>query len=308
VNRDIKMLDSLKWRKLTLAFILLAIPLFFIGGPSSVSLDIFRRFWDLGHSIFFFLVAINLVWWRIVKTPKQFLIAFIALVFVSLLIEKLQTYVGREASWLDVLANIAGLLLGYSVTQSSSRLIVFLRGLSLIALMPGLWGFFKSAALGFILWQQFPLLSGGDFAWESHAWGGTGEIARVASLENSSRVYLARYSGEAYQSVDMMGFMQSWKGYQQLIVEIENPTTETFSLILRISDKKHELSAQDYNDRFNRRLTFLPGWNTIEVNISDIENAPGNRTMNLQEIYLLKLFLPESGKAREIYLNKIYLR
>jgi VanZ family protein len=308
VNRDTKMLDSLKWRKFTLALIVLAVPFFFIGGPSSVSLDVHRRFWDLGHSIFFALVAINLVWWKIVKTPKQFSISFVAVVLLSLLIEKLQTYVGRDASWSDVLANMAGLLLGYTLTQTASRSIILLRALSLIGLMPGLWSFFKSAAVSFILWQQFPLLSGGDSSWESVVWGGKSEITRIASPEKTQRVYLVRYSGEAYQSADMMGFIQPWIDYQRLILEIENPSSEALSIVLRISDKQHELSEQKYNDRFNRRIHLLPGWNQIEVSISDIENAPADRKMNLHEIYLLKLFLPESGKAKELYLNKIYLQ
>lgn len=307
VNRDTKMLDSLKWRKVTLVLILLAIPFFFIGGPSSVSLDVHRRFWDLGHSIFFTLVAINLVWWKIVKTPKQFSISFVAVVLLSLLIEKLQTYVGRDASWSDVLANMAGLLLGYTLTQTASRSIILLRALSLIGLMPGLWSFFKSAAVSFILWQQFPLLSGGDSSWESVAWGGKSEITRIASPENTQRVYFVRYSGKAYQSADMMGFIQPWNSFQKLILEIENPTNEAFLLVLRISDKQHEFSKQDYSDRFNRRINLLPGLNKIEISIGDIENAPADRKLNLQEIYLLKLFLPEDDKPREVYLNRVYL-
>lgn len=306
VSRDINMLASVSWRKLTLVLILCAVPLFFVGGVSAYAPDIYRRMWDLGHAVFFALVAINLVSWSIIKTHKQFVIALLMVFGMSLIIEKLQTYVGRNASWFDVLSNLSGFLLGYSFAQPLNKWIVLLRSISIVGLSPGLWAVLKSFILLIVMWQQFPLLSGGT-SWEARAWSGGAKVSRVAAHQNTQRVYRVGYSGIAYQAANLRGFVQPWSDYQKLVLQIENPSSEMFELTIRISDKQHELSKQKYSDRFNHRIELLPGWNQIEIPVEQIKNAPLGRTMNLAEIYILKLFLSEPGKAREIYLNKIFL-
>lgn len=304
VNQDTDMLDSLKFRRFTLALILLAIPFFFIGGPSSVSLDAYRRFWDLGHSLFFALVAVNLVWWGIIKTPRQFSIAFVMVVLLSLAIEKLQSWVGRDASWLDVLANLSGFVLGYSLTQAFELKTFLLRLASLLGLMPGLWSFFKSAMVVAVAWQQFPVLLNGDSFWEQKAWGGDIPLQKISQQSG----YRIVFPGKAFVSSDMMGFVQSWNGYQNLVFEVNNLGAKELLLTLRISDKQHELSDQEYSDRFNRRLLLLPGENRIEVSLEEIANSPAKRKMDMDEIYLLMLFLPEDGESQKIHLNKLYLQ
>jgi VanZ family protein len=307
-NRDINMPDLRSWRKITFVLILLAVPLFFIGGVSAFAPDVYRRLWDLGHAVFFTLVAVNLVWWLIIKNHKQFAVAFLIVFGISLLIEKLQGFIGRDASWSDVLSNMSGFLLGYSFTQIASKWMLVLRSVSILGLLPGLWAVLKSLILMFVLWQQFPLLSGGESHWESGAWSGRADISRIAAIENPDRVYRIVFSGLAYQSANLRGFIQPWNHHQTLILQIENPSNEKLGLTLRISDKQHEISNQEYSDRFNRRIELLPGWNQIEIPINDIKNAPLKRAMNLQDIYVLKLFLPETGGPKEIYLNRFYLQ
>jgi hypothetical protein len=307
VSRDISMFDVRHWRKVTLGLILLAVPLFFVGGVSSVALDIYRRLWDMGHSVFFALLAVNLVWWSIIKNHRQFFIACLMVFSVSLLIEKIQSYIGRDASWFDVLSNMSGFLLGYSFIQSISKIILVLRMVAISGLLPGCWAVLKSLILMFILWQQFPLLSGGKSSGEAAAWGGRAQVTRIASSDNPDRVYRINFSGQVYQSANLRGFIQSWNDDQTLIVQIENPSTESFVLTLRVSDRQHEISGQEYSDRFNYSIDLLPGWNQIKIPVSDIKNSPLKRTMNMDDIYVLKLFLPKVGKPREIFLNRIFL-
>lgn len=307
VSRDINMFDVRHWRKIALGLILLAVPLFFVGGVSSVALDIYRRLWDMGHSVFFALLAINLVWWSIIKNHRQFFIACLIVFSVSLLIEKVQSFIGRDASWFDVLSNMSGFLLGYSFIQSMSKTVLALRLVAISGLLPGCWAVLKSLVVMIVLWQQFPLLSGGNSSWESAAWGGRAQVVRIAASDNPDRRYRVNFSGQIYQPANLRGFIQSWDTHQKLILQIENPSNEKFVLTLRISDRQHELSGQQYNDRFNRSIELLPGWNNVEISVEDIRSAPLNRQLNLQDLYVLKLFLPESGKPREIYLSRIFL-
>jgi hypothetical protein len=195
-------------------------------------------------------------------------------------------------------------VLGYSFIQKFGLKIFLLRLASLLGLIPGFWSFFKSAMVVAVAWQQFPVLLSGDSFWEQKAWGGDVTLQKIPQQSGYNIVF----PGKAFVSSDMMGFVQSWNGYQNLVLEVNNPSAKEFLLTLRISDKQHELSDQNYNDRFNRRLLLLPGENRIQVSLTEIENSPAERKMDMDEIYLLMLFLPENGESQKIHVNKLYLQ
>jgi len=292
--------DLSRFKIAFLILLLLIVPLFFVSGPSAFSPEIYRRFWDLGHPIFFALLSMSLIWWGLVNSAKRFLVACVLVFASSLLIEKIQSYIGREESWLDVLDNMAGFLLGYAVLQVSAVKKYSLVVISFVALLPSTWNLVKSILLCVNLWWQFPVLLGGDYQWELNAWSGD-----IHSTPKTG--YQLHFKGKAFDSIDMMGFIQSWKDFQTLKLEINNPSNDVFDLTLRISDKQHEMSDQQYSDRFNRRISIQPGEQTIQIRIQDIEQSPAGRSLNLDEIYLLELFLPEDGKARDLQVKKIYL-
>lgn len=291
----------IRWRWLFLSVVVCATPFFFIGGPSEYSLEIHRRIWDLGHPAFFASVSFLSIGFGLIKSKRHFLIGFLIVFIVSLLIETLQSFVGREASWLDISFNLSGYLLGGMIifTHLSEKLLVV--GLMLAGLLPGLIKLGKSVMMLWVLWHEFPVLLSGQNHWEQLAWG------NEVKLQSVDSAYRLDFSGKAYASADMMGFMQSWKPYKFLVLEMTNPTSEAFALTLRISDKQHEMSGQEFTDRFNYRFSLEPGNQQIKIPLTQIESAPVNRKMDLKEIYLLKLFLSEDDKPRTLYLSKIYL-
>lgn len=294
---------SIYWRRMFLVLLLFVIPLFFIGGPSQYSLEIYRRLWDLGHPGFFAILSFLLIGYGVIKHYRHFVIAFLLVFIGSIAIEKLQTYVGRTASWFDILFNLSGFLLGgiFLAKNYKQKLIVII--VATIGLLPGLWKVFKSVMLCWTLWQQFPVLLDGNSPWEGRAWGSAIKLQQIPGQSG----YLLAFDGKAYHSADMMGFMQSWQGYRSLTIELENLSNDAFNLTLRISDKRHERSNQEYTDRFNGRLLIQPGKQTVQINLTDVETAPRNRKMDLDEIYLLKLFLSQDDKPHRVKLHKIYL-
>jgi hypothetical protein len=300
-SRDINMPIVIRWRWLFLSMVVCAAPLFFIGGPSEYSLEIHRRIWDLGHPVFFACVSLLVIGFGLIKSARHFLIALLIVFVASLTIETLQTFVGREANWLDISFNLSGFLLGglFVFTRFSQKLCVV--GLMLAGLLPGLIKLGKSAMMLWVLWNEFPVLLSGQNHWEQLAWGSEVKLQPVDSA------YRLDFSGKAYASADMMGFMQSWKPYQFLVLEMTNPAIDAFVLTLRISDKRHEMSSQEFADRFNYSFKLEAGKQQIKIPLSKIESAPANRKMDLDEIYLLKLFLPKDDKLRTLYLSKIYL-
>lgn len=292
----------IRWRWLLVTLIVCAAPFFFIGGPSEYSLEIYRRIWDLGHPVFFACVSLLAIGFGLIKSARHYLIGLLIVFVASLTIETLQTFVGREASWLDISFNLSGFLLGglFVFTRVAQKLLVV--ALMFAGLLPGLIKLGKSVMMLWVLWNGFPVLLSGQHYWEQLAWG------NEVKLQPMDSAYRLDFSGKIYESADMMGFMQSWKPYKFLVLEMANPESEAFELTLRISDKQHEMSSQEFVDRFNYRLRLEPGEQQIKIPLAQIESAPANRKMDLDEIYLLKLFLPEDDKPRTLYLSKIYLQ
>lgn len=291
----------IRWRWLFLLVVVCAAPFFFIGGPSEYSLEIHRRLWDFGHPAFFACVSLLSIGFGLIKNIRHFFIGLLIVFIASLSIEALQTFVGREASWLDISFNLSGYLLGgfLLLTRFSQKILLVV--LIIAGLLPGLIKLAKSVMMVWVLWNSFPVLLSGQNYWEQQAWGSDVKLQPIDSA------YQLDFSGKIYESADMMGFMQSWKPYKYLVLEITNPESESFELTLRISDKQHQMSIQSFEDRLNYRFTLEPGNQQLKIPMSQIEMAPANRKMDLHEIYLLKLFLPKDDKPRSLHLRRVYL-
>ena len=78
-------------------------------------------------------------------------------------------------------------------------------------------------------------------------------------------------------------------------------------MVLRINDMEHDLGDNNYNDRFNTRLTLAPGPNRFELGLDRIRSAPKGRSMNMQAIRRLILFTVALPEPKTLYLREIRL-
>ena len=82
------------------------------------------------------------------------------------------------------------------------------------------------------------------------------------------------------------------------------PVAEKLELICSIQDKKHN---KQYTDRFNRRFVLGKGWNDLTIPLTDIENAPKGRLLNMELFDNLRHFVVRQEKERVIYIDHLYL-
>jgi hypothetical protein len=75
----------------------------------------------------------------------------------------------------------------------------------------------------------------------------------------------------------------------------------------RIHDETHLGNGFKYTDRFNKRVFLKPGWNTVVIDLLEVERAPQNRMMDLSRIENVALFATDSPASRDIYLDWVYL-
>ncbi len=296
--------------------LLLAAPLFFIGGPDWVSSTLLKNIWNFGHVIFFALLLVVVQWFVPLTQWRHWLGVTVLALAGGGLVEVVQHFVGRHASWADLFNNLAGVWLGLFWGQRlgatpHARLVCGARLMSLLLIGPGLWLVVDAAWAEVSLRRTFPLLN----SFESRAqWQQvTANPARV-QVQPSHTVF--SHGGQALQATLAAGGYSGlrvrvcygdWRGYEFIAMDLFNPDPDVLPLGLRLSDVIHDRSGNRFDDRFNRALVLQPGWNNLRIAIADIEQSPRHRTMQLDGVCNLGIFASGLPHPRRFYLDNIRL-
>ncbi|QCF26815.1 succinyl-CoA synthetase subunit beta [Hydrocarboniclastica marina] len=297
-----------------LAVLLIAIsPLFFVGGPDWASTPLIKASWDLGHILFFALFTLSYQLLRGVGGARQAIGVSIAVLILGMMIEALQSFIGREVSWADVMGNLTGAWLVMAWRQSTRctttgrRVVIWLcRGISLLLLVAYLLPVISQAHQQTRLAIQFPLLT--DFADPASIRNWTGDVKLAHNFGPRAAPGMAimldtgRYSGAFLNRLH-----GDWSAYRQLNLSLFNPDATTVSLTLRINDLQHDRGSNAYNDRFNQTITLQPGWNRYEIQLEDVASAPSSRLMDMTRIRRLGLFTSKVQVPRTVFLTDLRL-
>jgi hypothetical protein len=62
-----------------------------------------------------------------------------------------------------------------------------------------------------------------------------------------------------------------------------------------------------YADRFNKKFSLSTGWNLIRIQLKEIENAPHERKMALNQIQGLGIFAISLSKPKTVYVDYVRL-
>lgn len=100
-----------------------------------------------------------------------------------------------------------------------------------------------------------------------------------------------------------------WRGYDALAIDVTNPNIAAMLLNIRIHDRAHN---SDYSDRFNTQVVLEPLERTVlRFPITDISSAPRNRSLDINEISGLILFVNGNTEPERIseglYVSRIWL-
>ncbi len=78
-------------------------------------------------------------------------------------------------------------------------------------------------------------------------------------------------------------------------------------MTLRINDLAHDLGENAYNDRFNTNLVLPPGEHSFRLDLDTVREAPSGRSMDMQNIRRLGLFVSRLPEPGTVYLRDIRL-
>ena len=311
---QVKSIDVRNWFSGLLLIVLIIVsPLFFVGGPNGVSSLLFNHLWNLGHIIFFAGAVFVMMQFLRLESWQSWIWTSVGVFFLGVGIELLQEMVGRDASWDDVLHNLCGVWLALFWGQKLKVKLPFallLRLLCLSLAAPSLVFAASAAYTDMRMRSQFPVINNFENYFEAkHLVGIALDIPKGRSSAHVSdgRFSLAVNLGTGkYSGIKWVSPYGDWTGYNQFAMDVYNADDSTFEVVLKIADFTHDLGSNNYDDRFNKRVKLLPGWNYLRVSVDEIENAPKNRKMRMDQVSCLELFATRLTQPKLIYVD--YLR
>lgn len=297
-----------------LSGVLLLCPFFFIGGPGTSASALLNNLWNYGHIIFFAALVLLILEFRSFVVGRNWLWLALIILVLGIAIELIQKLIGRDFSWSDVAHNLLGAFLALAWGQRATNhrvLLVGLRVLGVIFIIPALW---LSAQLIHAEWQmraQFPLINSFESAYELRQIVNIGE--RVVKRQSShyfsqGKFSLAvKFTTDTYSGIKWVGRYGDWTPYHYFVADIYSPGVDAFPVVLKIADLQHDQGNNAVDDRFNRRLTLVPGWNSVRIAISEIRTAPAKRQMRIHEVSCLELFAVRLPKPQVAYIDNVRL-
>lgn len=287
--------------------VLIAIPLLVIDRPTGADQELARGLWNLGHICFFALAIIALKRQLDMRNWPHWLAISIAVFVISVILEFLQYGAGRERGWEDIERNLIGAWLAIfwlipgSAQVWTGRVVatgLFLAQVSVVA---------QVALTDYRLNQRLPILTSLEKPYERQWW--EGQVERSSEHTRLGQYSLkVLFSDSDYASAILHTLPGDWTGYQSLRFEVYNPQLTPVSLNLRIQDLNHQQRGLRFNDRFNLAFTVEHGWNTLEIDLKDVLEAPETRQMQMDKIARLEVFTTSLSQPKVIYLDHFRLR
>lgn len=301
------------------------------GGPAGLFLGVFliplhfrlqAAFWDRLMDAAHVPAFAAATWflqrrWPVCWTERRRVaLSFGLATFTGGMVEILQHWTGREASWGDCLNSTAGAFLFVVLHLAWSRAfwmrvasVVYAGLICAAAILPA-WRLF-----GGIAWRltHFPVLA--DFEsmaefrlwwaiipWDNHSGASVVPSTNYASHgTQSARIHYQLIGG--YPGTRLYLSDQDWRPYSTLAFDVFNPG-EPFALSLRVDDS---LPSPAFTDRYNGAFPLAHGWNHIRVPVATIQKAANVRPLDLTAIRRLIFFLDQPKEERVIYLDWIRL-
>lgn len=293
-------------------FILIVVPFFFVGGPDASSSLLLKNIWNFGHIIFFAVLLLLIQSFKPLVHWQQWILTTLVAIAVGSVIEFAQYFVGRNANVNDVIHNIFGVWLGLFWGQKPSRLIWPLRFVSVALVAPAMWLVIDSGLAHLSLQSQFPQLSSFESRYELQQLQANNAQVKIqqTQLLHSHGAHAAKitFGTHPYSSISLIGTYGDWSGYAALSMDLYNPDIEPLELMVKISDYSHDRGANNFDDRFNRRIVLVQGWNQLRIDLEDVRTAPRDRVMQMDAIGNVTIFAVRLLEPRDFYWDNIRLQ
>lgn len=274
----------------------------------------------------FALIILRLIreWrWSTAARASDYALAFLVAIGVGGLVEIVQAFVGRDASFEDLGTDAlgAGCALGLTAALDRQMWKARIRStgratVAALGLLAGLWALLPVGQAAIAYTERamaFPVVvrfsSSRDLYFIS---SGTAHLslqplpARWARSDDDLSVRVD-FTAPLWPGLSHEEPEPDWRGFTALNLDVTNPEETPLRLTVRVHDVAHN---QHYDDRFNRAFEVQPSSRTVlRIPIEDILYGPVNRRLDLARIAGIVVF--ESSRSAPIgghfYLTRIWL-
>lgn len=294
--------------------IFLALSLF--DGPDYYSTRSFRELWNLGHILLFGMLSftIRYYWPWFNRFPLFKRVFFIAVIttLLSVIIELSQWYFSNGTPDIaDVRRNFFGATLILFFIKKDliyKYILVFLRIAVVIAICYELINPVTALTDEYRANHDFPVLGDFESELELSRWGNEILISSDNTYSLHGKKSLkANLKTTKYSGLSLKYFPNDWSKYNYLNFNLFNPDTLNLKMTCRVNDFKHCKNGNEYHDRFNKNIILQSGWNHYKINLEEVEKAPENRLMDMNQIQNLAIFATELSEEKIIYLDYVFL-
>ena len=301
-------------KKIVLLIVVVMFPLFFFGGPDYYSTRTFKNLWNLGHIIFFaFFVHLFLIENRLLRKKsffKKLVYCLLISIVLGVAIELLQSGINRDVDITDVWRDVLGALIGFffSPLSLNKQLLKVSQVVLIFLLLHQLIPWFMTLADEINARDQFPMLSDFESEIELTRWeSGDASISISNALAYSGNGSMkVDFGTEKYSGFALKYFPNDWSEYNNLFLAIYNEG-EMLNITIRIHDHLHTQGEQVYSDRYNQSMVLEKGWNTIDISLDNVAEAPETRRLDLSRVNSLGVFVTEQSARKTIFLDSVKL-
>ncbi|MDH5516447.1 MAG: VanZ family protein [Gammaproteobacteria bacterium] len=299
-------------------FIFILIIFLFVGGESRQHHRLIKDIWDAGHLVLF-AALIYSYFSHYAKASssiiKKLLFTSLFCLLIGTAIEVIQIFIHRDFSTDDIINDLIGGYIGFLGLiifghQVALKKRIIALAIAIVLIIIGLRQLEKDVLDEIKMQQAFPVIA--DF-----------EIASEMSRLESKNVIIKRVKQHSYQgqhslkidylpgrypAVTIEHLKGNWSGFKTLAFYVYNPGSKPVSFELKIYDQKHALTGRSYNDRFNKEIVFTSGWNSVEIPLNEIIEAPKRRSMDTHKLKAISLFTDKQQQPVTLYLDYIHLK
>lgn len=155
--------------------------------------------------------------------------------------------------------------------------------------------------------NAFPVIADFDADWASSfmRFNDT-EILQVSGSKQkkNNNMHLVRFNQGDYPGISVIEPEPDWSSYRKLRLKVYSMDKHSSKLVLRVRDNSHN---QNHSDRLNAELLVQPGFNEFDIALSQLQQEPANRELDLTHISGVILFSARLEEPLQLAVSNIYL-
>ena len=260
----------------------------------------YRALWygeatDFCHVPLFFLLT-----WLLTRFlfPRRLLLSAAVAAAIACGAEVVQPFVGRSASWRDLLYGLLGIAAAAVWLQSQWRTSLRLLLIALLIVWP-MWRAGPAALDAVWAWRAFPELAISSSPCEERRWYLQG--TRMERLPGRTRFHFAA-NKEGGSGAILLPVVRDWTGYETLEVSFEFEG-EPLVLLISVRDGK---KVPPELPRFDLWRLYEPGRHDVRISLADLARGGNFPPIELDRVQSLHMVAYDS-QPRSVTVHRISL-